>query len=150
MKKIFLLSFFAISFHSSCESELIFVCPGLKIGYTFGNQGGFTLGYEVSIVIVSLTTDSRYGIVYDYDIFRDNAKYHIGLEYMYRVGGIDIGPTFFRSPSLNKTGFTVIPFGGMFVLPYYNFTYIDHQTMFHEVGTYGKIFIGDLSWFKLE
>jgi len=149
MKKIIGLIILFVSIQSFCQSEIIFVNPGLKVGYTFGANGGFTFGYEVSIVAINLSNESRYGIVYDYDTFGVNSKHHIGIEYMYQAGGIDIGPTFFSNNDFSKIGFSIIPSGGALILPYYNFTYIDQQTMFHEVGSYGKIFIGDLSWFKI-
>ncbi len=47
--KIFiLLSVMILNFNYSFSQERAFISPGLKIGYEFGKNGGWTIGVEVS------------------------------------------------------------------------------------------------------
>ena len=70
------------------------VNPGIKLGLAFGEKTQFVFGYELSFVFFNRSADSRIGIVLDYDTIDNIKRLHIGFEYMYRVIGTDIGPTF--------------------------------------------------------
>ena len=138
-----------ICFNASVASAQIstYVNPGIKLGYAFGENGGFTFGYELSFVFIKGgNDDSRFGIVIDYDWVKDTRRLHLGTEYMYRFFGIDVGPTVAWCSGSSKTGFSVIPFGGLMILPYYNFTYLDNETEYHEIGTYVKLALGNFGW----
>ena len=122
----------------------IYVNPWINLGYAFGESGGFVFGYELSIVGYRQNyEDNIYGLVFDYDWVGDTKKMHIGFEYIQRMVGLDIGPSFALKENKSFTGFSIIPFGGLLLYPHYNFTYFNSELNFHEFGTYLKIPIGD-------
>ena len=138
MKTIVL--FFILTITVLGQTELS-VNPGIKIGLSFGDNTQFVFGYELSFVFFNRdrNDDSRYGIVLDYDSIDDIKRLHVGFEYMYRVVGTDIGPTFAFKESKLHYGFSIIPFGGAFVLPYLNYTFIEGINDQFDFGTYLKI-----------
>lgn len=117
-----------------------FLNPGMKLGYAFGENGGFTYGFELSFVVTS--RDSKHpsrGITLNYDFISKGSRVHLGFEYLSPFIGIDVGPTMYTTQSTNNFGFSVIPFIGIFIIPYYNFTYINSDGTFNEIGSYIKI-----------
>ena len=139
------LSFATIFFPPKCIGQIkthYFINPGFKIGYAFGNNGGFTYGAEISFVMIKkeLNSDSHhYGFVVDYDCIGNVTKLHFGLEYSYLLIGLDIGPTFGWKEEQGFTGFSIIPYTGIFAFPHYNFTYLGEGMIFHEFGSYFKL-----------
>jgi hypothetical protein len=116
-----------------------FLSPGIKIGYTLGESGGFTYGFEVSYVITGQNNlDPAYGFVLDYDWFGKSRKLHLGVEFMRQLGGIDIGPTLVWTNEQLVIGGSVIPFFKFLVAPYINFSYLNNNETLFEVGTYLK------------
>jgi len=65
------------------QVERIWFNPGVKLGYTFGENGGFTWGYELSItfqqekVISSEKIPYFTGLVVDIDYCKDITKMHL-------------------------------------------------------------------------
>ncbi|MDP2366474.1 MAG: hypothetical protein Q8M94_22195 [Ignavibacteria bacterium] len=117
------------------------ISPGVKIGLAFGEEAQFIYGYELSFVVYNLfpTENRRYGVVLDYDRIGEVKRLHIGFEYMYRSFGVDIGPSFAWKKSKFHYGFSIIPFGGTYILPYINYTHIKGIDDHFDTGTYIKI-----------
>ena len=137
---VFLFVFCLWNCQAQTPQAHYFFDPGIKLGYSFGEGGGFVYGVELSFVITG--RDSRhpsYGITFDYDILPNGSKYHLGVEYMSPFVGLDIGPSVLSTDSSTLYGLSVIPFAGILILPYYNFTYFTPDITFHEVGTYLKV-----------
>ena len=145
--KIFVLALFLGI--SNSYAQKAFVNPGVKVGYMFGENGGFVWGFEISVLIYNAKQDMLWGIVLDYDIVNNMKRLHIGIEGTRAAIGLDIGPTFVWENDESYTGFSIIPFGGIIIIPYYNFTYLIHKGDFHEIGSYLKISIGDYK-FRLQ
>lgn len=119
----------------------LYVSPGIKMGYAFGKDGGFTFGYELSFVVVPRgSDDSRYGLVIDYDWPKNAKRLHIGLEYIYRYTGVDVGPSFIWEEGKQTTGLSIIPFGcPELLIPYYQYTLMPgSHADFHDAGMYLK------------
>jgi hypothetical protein len=138
MKTIVL--FFLLSSTVFSQTKLS-VNPGIKLGLAFGEKVQFIFGYELSFVMYSQTdkVDGRYGIVFDYDSIDGIKRLHIGFEYMYRMVGLDVGPTFAWKESILHYGFSIIPFGGAILVPYMNYTNIEGMPDQFDCGAYFKL-----------
>src|SRR5687767_9650699 len=69
---------------------------GPKIGYTFGDQGGITLGAEASYFpsVKDPANDKfRYGFTFDVMFSDAYTTLHLGAEIIGLIVGIDLGPT---------------------------------------------------------
>jgi|GEM_PF-2446175 len=131
--------------NNSLAQTTVFVNPGIKLGFTLGEKSELNFGYELSIVFFKNSDPqyNRYGIVFNYDNVEEIDRLHIGFEYIRRLVGIDIGPTFGWRNGRTLYGFSAIPFGGAILVPYYNLTVFFRKTAIHELGTYLKIPIGE-------
>ncbi len=119
----------------------VFINPGFKLGYTFGEQGGFTYGFELSVTtdIIKNQSGGRIGVVFDVDACKDWTRIHTGIEASAVIVGCDIGPSFlFRNDTVSY-GFSFIPFAGILLYPYYNFSYFEDGFSTHEIGSYFKL-----------
>lgn len=119
----------------------VYLNPGLKFGYTFGDHGGFTYGFEVSVTtnFKNQETAVWYGVVVDVDFCKDWTRLHTGIEASAIGFGFDVGPSFlFRNDTVSY-GVSLIPFLGIIVFPYYNFSYFDNGFETHELGSYFKL-----------
>jgi hypothetical protein len=125
-------------------SQYVYVNPGIKLGYMFGEKGGFVLGIEISVTYVDLN-HAIVGLVFDYDELSKFNKIHLGFEASTLFAGIDVGPTFGWDDDNNYTGFSIIPFGGAFIYPYYNYTFFNKNMSYHEIGSYIKVTIPNKS-----
>ncbi len=138
---IFFFLFLFIESYSQVKTHY-FVNPGIKIGYVIGNGGGFIFGTEFSFVMIKKEINSNshhYGFVIDYDYSRDFSRLHFGVEYSYLLLGMDVGPTFGWNNAKKFVGLSVIPFTGIFLFPYYNYTYFTDGITMRDVGTYFKL-----------
>jgi hypothetical protein len=117
---------------------------GPKIGYTFGEPGGITLGLEVSYFPNDQELDNlfRYGLTFDATFWEDHFSLHLGAEAIAIVFlGMDIGPTLISDYRTASIGLGTIAFAGFLVYPYYvmiHFANIEHRS----VGGYLKLPIG--------
>ena len=116
------------------------ISPGIKMGIAFGEKVQFIFGTELSFVFYNFGKDNseRTGITLNYDGIDDVKRFHFGFEYMYRFVGIDIGPTLAWKESKMHYGFSVIPFGGLILLPYFNYTNIQGINDQFDFGSYLK------------
>ena len=123
-----------------------FVGPGIRLGYVFGENGGFSFGWELSVFTWTRwdpkgDRDGVVGIVFDMDRCRSTTKFHVGIEGSQRFVGMSIGPTFITRDKERFLGFTATAYGWYIFLPYYSYTFVGGGTDVHEVGDYIKLWI---------
>jgi hypothetical protein len=116
--------------------------PGIKLGYNFSAHGGFTYGIELSYVnlveggVFTPLGLLSYGPVLNIDRFNKITRIHLGIEAASLIG-VCVGPTLVINDNKFTWGYSVIPFVGLFVYLYYNYTYVEGKR-FEEIGTYLK------------
>ena len=141
MKKILISVLFVISIPFSYQTLFAqssqWLNPGIKLGYTFGAHGGFIWGLEVSYTFVNKSF--FWGPLIDVDFCKDRVKTHVGIEGFFLLAGVDIGPTWISEKGKTKLGYSIIPFTGLVIIPYYNLTFIPGKSTLREIGSYLKI-----------
>jgi len=153
MKRIFIFQVIVIAMFIGTNSlfaqnDRVWINPGLKLGYTFGENGGFTWGYELSITFQQETI-IRYvkvpyciGLVLDVDYCKNITKTHFGAEFA-SLGGLCVGPTWISEGGKTDLGFSIIAFTGVILYPAYTYTYRKEKQDIHEIGGYLKLPITD-------
>jgi hypothetical protein len=120
-----------------------FFNPGVKFSHTFGEQGGYTFGVELSYTFASHELAGLVGLVFSQDVcFSANRrKAHFGVEYIPvpPFVGLQIGPTFLKEDNVSSVGFTTTLFSGAFLIPYAALTFQEKRSVLFEAGTYLKI-----------
>jgi hypothetical protein len=121
-----------------------FISPGIKLGYAFGEKGGFSFGWEVSVFTWTRwdpdgSRDGVVGVVFDMDRCRSTTKFHIGIEGSQRLVGVSIGPTFITQDQERFFGFTATVYSWYVLYPYFSYTYVGGGTDVGEVGAYLKL-----------
>lgn len=130
--------FFLAMNNSSADEGPTFLNIGIKLGYTLGNNGGFTYGFEVSYT--KFYTPCIVGTVFDIDFLEKMTKYHLGLEATSIItAGLCIGPTLIVEEGTKDIGLSIIPYGGILLYPYFNYTIRFSKPSLFEVGTYIKL-----------
>lgn len=136
-----------ISSSGKAQDIRTFFSPGIKLGYVLGPDGGFSYGFEISALWTLKSSGGNLtglGAVLDVDSWRGRGRIHVGVEGMVSLGpsgivlGLDLGPSFVIDRSSTETGFSLIPFGGFLVLPYYHHMILGTGSV-GEVGLYGKL-----------
>ncbi|MFZ1979601.1 MAG: hypothetical protein WAV76_16730 [Bacteroidota bacterium] len=124
-----------------CKAQPVwFISPGVKVGYVLGNNGGFIYGFELSTTVVG--NRNKYGVFISTEYFHSTSIVHFGIEVFPEVFyGLSIGPSFVTTNQVTKIGVSTTLFGGLFILPYYRFTYVSDSLCMHEVGTFLKLTI---------
>lgn len=112
---------------------------GPKLGYTFGNDGGVTIGVEASYF--PTWGGYPYGFTLDLNHGQGHVSIHAGIETWYLIG-IDIGPTLFFSPRNVNLGMSLIAWDGFFLYPYYEMGIPLSGEIYHGVGGYLKFPLG--------
>lgn len=142
---IFLELFLSVSLF--CQGR-VFLCPGFKFGYAFGENDGFIYGLELSMVYHSDESIGRsiYGLVISIDKLKELNKFHIGFERT--IGndqtnflnglGFEIGPTLVWSDDEKYFGLSVCAYHGFIFYPYFTFNFINKDVSFQEIGGYLK------------
>lgn len=154
MKKIILIFFVLISSFGTLQAQNGFLSVGAKFGYAFGSEGGFIFGVEGSYF--HLSDGKSFGAVLSIDAWENTRRFHLGVESNFdgqqnvylNLVGFEIGPTLLKHNGEYDLGLGVTPYAGIFIIPYYTFTYYDKDFMMHEAGSYLKVPIlleGDLS-----
>jgi hypothetical protein len=124
----------------SGQSHRTAINPGIKLGYEFGDNGGFVFGVEISLVVEKQSSDYYYyGFVLSTDKCRDLKKYHIGVEGGRGLMGICIGPSFLSQKGEHDFGLTVTPYYGGLLIPYLSITTTVNSRFIGEIGSYVKI-----------
>jgi len=109
---------------------------GSSSGNTLGPEGGFTFGFELSIVRWE-GDEYCYGVVLSGDWCRNRNKIHIGGEFGTAIG-IELGPTFIHDSKegTNDVGIGITPYVGA-IIPYlaYTLTYgSGSDKVFHDLA----------------
>lgn len=137
-----------LSFRVLCAEDKIIVSPGVKLGYAFGEKGGFVLGFEISIVRDpgSYTSNNIYGAVLSFERMKSEYRFHIGAqmnfskyEGAWKLLGLEIGPTYILRDTNNALGINVTPYFGGFIIPYYRLLIVPQEYIQHEVGSFIKL-----------
>ena len=117
---------------------------GVKLGYTFGDAGGFTFGVELSILVrtsPNLTAVLAHGPALDlswasHGIFIAR----LGWQAVSWIFGIEGGPAIVTGRDGTHFSLGVTPWlGGVFVVPYYTHSFVIGGSTVQEVGTYLKL-----------
>jgi len=136
MKIIFVVLFFIVSMQNISFAQRTFISPGIKLGYQFGKDGGFTFGMEMSLTFWE-RKGPIYGVVVAVDGFRGRYDYHLGLELTNGIG-LEVGPTISGRYDYDL-GFRATVFTGLFLYPYYCYTYMEKNPNQHQIGTFIKV-----------
>jgi hypothetical protein len=131
-----------------CQDR-VFLCPGVKFGYAFGENDGFIYGIELSIVYHSNESNRKgiYGFVISIDKLNELNKLHLGVEHTmsdedtnFLNGlGFEIGPTLVWDKYEKYLGCSLTAYHGFIIHPYFSFNFINKNVSFHELGAYIKI-----------
>lgn len=116
---------------------------GPKVGYTFGSDGGVTVGFEASYfpsVKDPISDPFRAGATIDVTFWRRHISLHVGAQIIVgAVAGIDIGPTLIAEGEERSVYLGTIFFAGVGFYPYYEIIHRPDEDNFHSVGTYLKL-----------
>jgi hypothetical protein len=95
----------------------------VKLGYTFGPNGGFTYGFEVAVNWMSPNLDwvIGSGTVLDFTwTSRGIFEARAGFEVYGLIWGLEAGPAIVVGPDGTHVAIDVTPYlSGIFVIPYY-------------------------------
>ena len=114
---------------------------GPKLGYTFGADGGVTIGAEASYFPNESNAVYPYGFTIDINSWAGHLSLHAGAESWYLIG-VDIGPTLFFSQKGVNFGMSLIAWDGVFLYPYYEMGIQFNGEIFNGVGGYLKFPLG--------
>ena len=121
---------------------------GPKMGYTFGSQGGVTIGAEVSYFPHwEIGPFLPYGFTMDVNVWKEHVSVHVGAETWF-VLGVDVGPTLFFSKKSMNLGLSIIGWDGLFLYPYYELGIPFNGELFQGVGGYLKFPFGNYPSFS--
>jgi len=121
--------------------------PGIKLGYTFGPNGGFVYGIEVSYTAY-MQNNGIGGLVVDVERCNNMTMMHFGFEGSYTgfelnsipYPGICVGPSLIwddKQPA--ELAFSIIPFFGFMALPYFEYTIRREKPNLTQTGIYFKV-----------
>jgi hypothetical protein len=137
-QNIQVLSVFIIILYSQVNGQdRWFLSPGFKIGYAFGENGGFINGIEVSIAHLPESSNSILGACLSVERLNSDIIIHFAFESAGLIGA-SIGPTLVISKQERSYGFTGTLFGGILLIPYCRYTYLPARANFFEAGTFVK------------
>lgn len=138
--KLFLFSSILFVSNNNYSQSKLFLNPGLKFGYAFGEKGGFIFGAELSFVYWhSDSFPFYYGAVISVERGRNITIYHFGIETGMAFGGVEIGPSFIRRNGNENFGYGLTAYTGFILMPFYNYTKIKDGEHISEVGSFIKI-----------
>jgi len=135
--RVFLLLAIMI-FSKVIAQDRWFINPGIKLGYAFGENGGFISGLEISVTNVPDARRPILGACVSIEQTNSTTFVHCALEASGLVG-ISLGPTIVVSEGDHRLGIGGTVFGGLVVMPYYRLTYIPNWSVLNEVGSFIKI-----------
>lgn len=137
MKVLFASFLFFVFLQNISFAQRTFISPGIKLGYQFGKDGGFTFGMEMSLTFWE-RKGPIYGVVVAADGFRGKYDYHVGLEVATPVMGVEVGPTISGRYDY-AAGFSATVYSGFVLYPYYRYAYIKNNPNQHQIGTFIKV-----------
>lgn len=121
---------------------MVFLNPGVKFGYNFGEKGGFMYGLEVSITSTFTDSFSPFwaGFVFTTTKRKGKHSIHYGAQASYLGFGMEVGPTYVNDYGKMYSGYSVTSFGGLIIIPYYTYSRFDKDSLTsHEIGTFVKM-----------
>jgi hypothetical protein len=144
MKKFILVLLFilssSITAHCETDATSIFINPGVKLGYTWGKNGGFTWGWEVSCSAYRNGTMAYYGVSIGMDWTKNIRKSYVNLETGVPLfTGISLGPTLITENGRNDVGISFSSYILFLAMPYYTQTTRFGHRNIEEVGVYLKM-----------
>jgi len=122
----------------------VIVAPGVKLAYTFGEGGGFTLGGELSMLF---RNGPDAGLVLAHGPALNMSWAHGGI-FQFRAGyeaaswslGLEAGPGFISDQHGSHFLIGVTPWlGVIFVDPYFTHSFVFGARDVNELGTYLKL-----------
>lgn len=133
----------ALDLDNPFPAELI-VSPGVKLGYTFGAQGGFNYGIEISVLTRTtpdLAAVLAYGPVFNLHWGPNDVFYaRLGAEVVSWFIGAEAGVAYVSDSFGSHFGVGITPWiGSWYVVPYYTHTFVFGSTDLNEAGTYLKL-----------
>ncbi len=131
---VFFLLFLAITKKSVAQP---YWTIGPKIGYTFGNGGGFTGGVEVSYFPYRNFLPGGFGYTFDLTAWPNHRSVHVGAEFASLLG-IDVGPTVFLDSGRVSGGVSMIPWIGAVIYGYFELDIPFGHVAYQSVGGYLK------------
>ena len=133
-----LVSFIFIAQNDFAQTR-IFLNPGLKFGYAFGEGGGFVFGAKLSVVTWQNDHSSLYiGAVISAEISDHFSIYHFGGEFGAAIGGFDIGPSIIKMKGESNLGIGTTIYSGFVLMPFFNYTRINSDYHISQIGSYLK------------
>ncbi len=118
-------------------AQRTFINPGIKLGYQFGKDGGFSFGFETSFTYMG-EKGFFYGAVFAIDRFQRKNYIHIGLEVATPFVGLEVGPTFLNGTEPD-IGFGATIYTGLGLYPYFRYTNMKINPDVYELGTFLKL-----------
>jgi hypothetical protein len=119
---------------------------GPKLGYTLGDNGGFTWGFEATYLPAQPRSKSDssfiasiWGITADLTFWKDHSTLHFGIEKNFDILGVDVGPTGFFYNGHSYLGFSIIPYAGFLIYGYYEYAQPIFDKGFQSWGGYLKV-----------
>lgn len=135
---IVFMFFFSYNTKAEGKGNSIYLNPGIKLGYQFGENGGFVYGFEVSVTTYTKSSFPLPGIVFNIDRCKGKTKVHLGAQTSLMLG-IELGPTLYLDNDNKYWGVTSTLFGFVFAMPYYEYTYLFDTNNLHQIGLLGKV-----------
>lgn len=138
-KKRYLTILLCIICFYKCNSDEVYLNPGIKLAYQFGENGGFVYGLELSCTKF-VDVLSVVGVVVDLDIVKKRPMLHIGFEKNFSYVGIDFGPTFYFLEKQTLIGATMNFYvSPLLLFGFYGFThFFTNNESFAQLGLYAK------------
>ncbi len=139
------LTFFSESHKLYSQTKRVWINPGIKLGYQFGNANGFLIGFEFSAVWEN--GDHSKGILIDVDYCEAANFFKLNLSvenhpfpFSKFPLGFSIGPSFILKDSKFYFGLTPITyFMGLGFIPFIGSTFTFDFPPILELGSYIKI-----------
>jgi hypothetical protein len=142
-----------ITAEESSASAQSWFTIGPKLGYTFGKDGGFAGGLEVSYFpnnsnLNNSITGLLIGFTCDLTLLtHGRALLHVGAEGLIGAGlaGLDFGPTLVFTSERVYPALTFIPFFGVIRYPFYEYTVpFFHLEPITTIGGYIKVPVSNI------
>lgn len=118
------------------------VSPGIKVGYTFGDGGGFTWGAEVTVMRgtgADLSAILAHGPALNLGWSRGTFQLRAGWQLVSWLVGVEAGPALVWRDGQARFGVGVTPWLGGIVVPYYTYTFLPGASNLREAGIYLKL-----------
>lgn len=138
------VSLFMMNSNIFSQTKRVWFNPGIKLGYQFGNSGGFVIGFEATVVWEK--SDRADGIIIDLDYCKsaNYLKLNLGIEshpFPFRRSpfGLSFGPSVIFQDSVKRFGITAITYSGLFLIPFFGATFTLDLPPTFETGSYLKI-----------